>query len=90
MTIQEPIAWLVYTEDGASSYVTDNPTDLNEGQSAYSLYPGPFKLTPATIDEMFDRMDKAPKGVFFGHDPMTIWMEAWQAAEQHHGIKEGT
>ena len=43
---------------------------------------------PATIDEMFDRMDKAPKGVFFGHDPMTIWMEAWRAAEQHHGIKE--
>jgi hypothetical protein len=44
---------------------------------------------PATIDEMFDRMDKAPRGVFFGHDPMTIWMEAWRAAEQHHGIREG-
>ena len=44
---------------------------------------------PATIDEMFDRMDKAPKGVFFGvyGDVMTIWMEAWRAAEQHHGIK---
>ena len=42
---------------------------------------------PATIDEMFDRMDKAPKGVFYGHDPMTIWMDAWRAAEQHHGIK---
>lgn len=42
---------------------------------------------PATIDEIFDRMNKAPKGVFYGHDPMTIWMEAWRAAEQH-GIKD--
>ena len=47
----------------------------------------PQRKPPATIDEMFDRMDKAPKGVFFGHDPMTIWMEAWRAAEQQHGIK---
>ena len=46
----------------------------------------PQRKPPATIDEMFDRMDKAPKGVFFGHDPMTIWMEAWRAAERAHGI----
>lgn len=88
MDIQEPIAWMVYTEDGKSAYVTDNPTDLKEGQSAYSLYPGPFERTPATLKEVLVRMHRAPRGVFFGHDPMTIWMEAWRAAEQHHGIKE--
>ena len=46
----------------------------------------PQRKPPATIDEMFNCMNKAPRGVFFGHD----WMEAWRAAEQHHGIKENT
>ncbi len=50
--------------------------------------PEPESKTPATIDEMFDRMNKVPRGMFYGHDPMTIWMEAWRAAEWHHNIKE--
>ena len=48
----------------------------------------PQRKTPATIDEMFDRMNKVPRGMFYGHDPMTIWMEAWRAAEWHHNITE--
>ena len=35
---QEPVAWLVYTRDGESVYVTDNPTDIQEGQRALPLY----------------------------------------------------
>ena len=35
---QEPIAWMVYTQDGQSVYVTDNPTDIKEGQRALPLY----------------------------------------------------
>jgi len=34
----EPIAWMVYTEDGKSVYVTDNPTDIQQGQRALPLY----------------------------------------------------
>jgi hypothetical protein len=38
---QEPAAWMVYTEDGQSVYVTDNPTDIQEGQRALPLYVTP-------------------------------------------------
>jgi len=34
----EPVAWMVYTQDGQSVYVTDNPTDIQEGQRALPLY----------------------------------------------------
>ena len=37
----KPVAWMVYTEDGKSVYVTDNPTDLKEGQRALPLYTKP-------------------------------------------------
>ncbi len=37
----EPIAWMVYTEDGNSVYVTDNPTDIKEDQRALPLYTKP-------------------------------------------------
>ena len=37
----EPVAWMVYTEDGKSVYVTDNPTDIKEGQRALPLYTKP-------------------------------------------------
>jgi cell division septum initiation protein DivIVA len=37
---QEPVAWMVYTQDGQSVYVTDNPTDIQEGQRALPLYTG--------------------------------------------------
>jgi hypothetical protein len=35
---EEPVAWMVYTQDGQSVYVTDNPTDIQEGQRALPLY----------------------------------------------------
>ena len=34
----EPVAWMVYTQDGQSVYVTDNFTDIQEGQRALPLY----------------------------------------------------
>ena len=37
---QEPVAWMVYTQDGQSVYVTDNPADIQEGQRALPLYTG--------------------------------------------------
>jgi hypothetical protein len=38
---QEPVAWMVYTKDGQSVYVTDNPTDIQESQRALPLYTAP-------------------------------------------------
>ena len=38
---QEPVAWMIYTQDGQSVYVTDNPTDIQEGQRALPLYTTP-------------------------------------------------
>ena len=38
---QEPVAWMVYTQEGQSVYVTDNPTDLQESQRALPLYTTP-------------------------------------------------
>jgi hypothetical protein len=39
--VVEPVAWMVYTEDGKSVFITDNPTDINferDGQRALPLY----------------------------------------------------
>ena len=42
---QEPVAWMVYTQDGQSVYVTDNPTDIQKGQRALPLYTTPPQRT---------------------------------------------
>lgn len=34
----EPVAWMVYTQDGKSVYVTDNPSDIAGDQKALPLY----------------------------------------------------
>jgi hypothetical protein len=34
----EPVAWMVYTEDGESVYVTDNPADIKPSQRALPLF----------------------------------------------------
>ena len=80
--VQEPVAVVRWNDIGHISWRTH--VMLPDDTPLYAA--PPQRKPPATIDEMFDRMDKAPRGVFFGHDPMTIWMEAWRAAEQHHGI----
>ena len=36
-----PVAWMVYTQDGQSVYVTDNPADIKPGQRALPLYTSP-------------------------------------------------
>jgi hypothetical protein len=45
---------MVYTEDGTSVYVTDNPTDIKEGQRALPLYTKPQwqGLTKADVNKL--------------------------------------
>ena len=38
---QEPVAWMVYTLDGQSAFVTDCPTDIQKDQRALPLYTAP-------------------------------------------------
>ncbi len=54
---QEPIAWMVYTLDGASAFVTDNPNDFTESHSCFALYTAPPRkewvgLTDEEITEL--------------------------------------
>ena len=42
---QEPVAWMVYTQDGQSVYVTDNPTDIQDSQRALPIYTTPPQRT---------------------------------------------
>jgi hypothetical protein len=66
---QEPIAWMVYTLDGASAFVTDNPNDFTELHSCFALYTAPPKrewvgLTDEEIDYLEDAIDPAMYRVF--------------------------
>lgn len=50
MNTQEPVAWMVYTHEGQSVYVTDNPTDIQKGQTALPLFTTP-PAQPAPVRE---------------------------------------
>ena len=73
MNKREPIAWMVYTVDGQSAYVTDNPSDIKEGQSAYALYPGPFEQVLLTEEEIIDAV----------RDADLDWTRGWTLDETH-------
>ena len=51
----EPVAWMVYTLDGKSVCVTDNPADFAEGHRALPLYTHPprreWQSLPACEDK---------------------------------------
>ena len=44
----EPVAWMVYTLDGKSVCVTDNPADFSEKHRALPLYAAPPQRLPLT------------------------------------------
>ena len=51
-TVQEPVAWMVYTEGGTSAYVTDNPNDLVGAYRALPLYTAAPQRKPLTEEEI--------------------------------------
>jgi hypothetical protein len=61
----EPVAWMVYTEDGQSVYVTDNPTDIKEDQRALPLYTKPQwqGLTDEEIHDCFQNRGRGSDGL---------------------------
>lgn len=42
---QEPVAWMVYTQEGQSAFVTDNPAQIHPSQRALPLYATPQQRT---------------------------------------------
>lgn len=42
----EPVAWMVYTLDGKSAFVTDNPKDFTQDHRALPLYTSPSTPPP--------------------------------------------
>ncbi len=65
---QEPVAWMVYTEDGKSAYVTDNSHDLVGAYKAFALYTHPPRrewqsLTEDENNELSLTMVKGYKSV---------------------------
>ena len=51
---QEPVAWMVYTLDGKSVCVTDNPTDFGSKHKALPLYTAPPQRKPLTEEEIYE------------------------------------
>ncbi len=65
---QEPVAWMVYTEDGKSAYVADNSHDLVGAYKAFALYTHPPRrewqsLTEDENNELSLTMVKGYKSV---------------------------
>jgi hypothetical protein len=85
---QEPVAWMVYTLDGQSVCVTDNPTDFTPEHRALPLYTTPPQRKPLT-DEQIQKCYETT-----GHyqtlrpqDKFAVFALA-RAIEAAHGIKE--
>ena len=48
---QEPVAWMVYTQDGKSVCVTDNPADFTDEHRALPLFTAPPRREWRSLSE---------------------------------------
>ena len=48
---QEPVAWMVYTQEGQFAFVTDNPAQIHPSQRALPLYVAPQRTWVVLTDE---------------------------------------
>ena len=60
----EPVAWMVYTQDGQSCYVTDNQADISPTQRALPLYTDPVPTDEALLRQALEALD-----VYREYDP---------------------
>jgi hypothetical protein len=84
---QEPVTWMVYTQDGQSVYVTDNPTDIQEGQRALPLYTAPPQRNGLTEQQI--KQILSDSACWIGDDcSMPDLTYIIRAVEKVHGIGE--
>ena len=79
---QEPVAWMVYTQDGQSVYVTDNPTDIQENQRALPMYTTPPQRKPLSNQEIYK--------IYRDCGDLNVKINIARAIEAAHGIGDKT
>lgn len=77
--VQEPVAWMVYTLDGKSVCVTDNPADFGPEHKALPLYTAPPQRKPLTEEEIRRIYDTHRASV-------PLYHAIARAIERAHGI----
>jgi hypothetical protein len=78
------MVWMVYTQDGKSVCVTDNPADFTDMRRALPLYTAPPAREPLTEDEI-ERLIQTYSG--YCRDD---FVSVARAIERAHGIKGGS
>ena len=75
---QEPVAWMVYTLDGKSVCVTDNPADFTDEHRVLPLYTSPphRKPEPVALDWLHKWANQDDG------EPETQWHEGYEAARR--------
>ena len=55
----EPVAWMVYTQEGQSAFVTDNPAVIHPSQRALPLYATPqwVGLTDEEVNTIYEQAE---------------------------------
>jgi hypothetical protein len=86
----EPVAWMVYSLDGQSVCVTDNPADFTDQHRALPLYTTPPQREPMT-DEALDQMfENAEIAIYIADRVRAEHLEVYsfgvRDAERAHGI----
>lgn len=76
----KPVAWMVYTLDGKSAFVTDNPADFTQDHRALPLYTQPPQRQPLTDEEILKAWKPYEGNAF------TTKYEFARAIERAHGI----
>lgn len=83
----EPVAWMVYTIDGKSAFVTDNPTGFGPEHKALPLYTTPPQREPLTNGEIYTAYITATNQTLRAQDERLAFAFA-RAIERAHGIGE--
>jgi hypothetical protein len=80
---QEPVAWMVYTLDGKSVCVTDNPADFTDQHKALPLYTHP---APARVPLTDEQIGLLTTGDGWSHCDTPALALFARAIEHAHGI----
>lgn len=81
-----PVAWMVYTQDGTSVFVTDNPADFTEQHRVLPLYTCIHTRQPLTDEQMREcAMAMHAEPLEEGWPELVKFARAIESA---HGIKE--
>jgi hypothetical protein len=85
----QPVAWMVYTQDGKSVCVTDNPADFTEQHRALPLYTSPLPRKPLTDEQiMANEVLRYHFALNGGEGPISKQgRKIIDAIEAAHGIK---